>query len=119
MEIDITDLVEKARSTFVIAAKEFIMAQALAIPGLGAFVYWLIRNFLGPILDWALTSLSNWDVMQAFFMNTALRKASEAGDYVKTVNLKDSLPDTATDEEYERAEQNEISAFNAFVRVTN
>ncbi len=117
-EIDVTDLVEMTRSTFVIMAKSYLMGLALAIPGIGPFLAWLIKTFAGYILDWVLGKLSTWVVMQAFFLNTAIRKASEAQDYVDMVNKKNSLPENVSDEEYEKAELAEIRAFTVFVSVT-
>lgn len=103
----------------MLLAKNYLIGLALAIPGLGPFVYWLIKTFAGTVLDWILNALTKWEVMQAFFLNTAIRKASQAQDYVDMVNKKNSLPENATDAEYEKAEAAEIAAFTAFVSVTN
>lgn len=117
--IDITNIVSAMKDTFVLSGKDYILALALAVPGIGPVAAWFIKVFLGPFISWALRKLSDWAVMQAFFMNTAIRKASQAIDYETAVNAKNNLPPTATDAEYERAERAEILAFNNFVRVTN
>lgn len=69
------------------------------------------------VLRYILSALSKSTVMEAFILNTALRKASEAKDYVDAVKLKDSLPDDVSDEEYEKHERKEMDAFVAFVTV--
>lgn len=117
--IDITEVVEQMRSTFVLAAKAYIMGLLLAIPGVGPFAVWFIKVFGGAFINWLLNTLSNWGVMQAFFLNTAMRKASQAIGYTDKVKAKNNLPPTATDEEYEKAELEEIQAFNNLVLVTN
>lgn len=117
--IDITNLVEFIRTTFVSLAKKYIMGLALAIPGVGPFVLWLMNVFLGPLLQWILDKLTTWEVTQAFFINTAIRKASQAADYVDTVNYKNSLPPTVSDEDYAHAEAAEMHSFYNFVVLTN
>lgn len=117
--IDITDVVEKMKETFVLAAKQFLVNSALAIPGIGAIAAWFIKVLASEAIEWGLRKLSNWSVMQAFFLNTAIRKGAQAADYVKTVAAKESLPPTATDEDYYAAEQAEILAFDRFVSLTN
>lgn len=117
--IDLTDIAEKMKATFVIAGKEFLLAQALAIPGLGPFAAWAIRNLAASAIEWVLVKLSNWTYMQAFFINTAIRKASQARDYVAAVDAKDALPADATDEEFENAERLELESFDRLVRVSN
>lgn len=117
--IDLTNLVDKMKATFVLAGREYLIAQALSIPGLGPFAAWVIKNILSAVVDWGLTKLTDWPYMQAFFWNTALRKGAQAQDYVDAVNAKESLPPTATDEEFENAERLELELFDRFVRVTN
>lgn len=117
--IDLTNLVDKMKATFILAGKQFIIAEALAIPGLGPFAVWVIKNILDSAIEWALTKLSNWPYMQAFFWNTAIRKASQADDYIDKINYRESLPTIASDDEYEKAERAELEAFDRFVRVTN
>lgn len=118
-DIDITDLVEKARSTFVTWGVNAIFAEIIIQP----YCSWLalpVFSFITKqILTFVLNFLSNTVVMQAFFTNTAIRKASQAQDYVDAVNAKDSLPPDVSDADYEKAELAEISSFNAFVAVTN
>jgi hypothetical protein len=115
--IDLTNVVEKMRSTFVLAAKEYLMGLLMAIPGLGPFAMWFARVLGGRFIDWVLGRLSEWSVMQAFFMNTAIRKGTQAASYVKKVDAKEQLPLTATDEEYEKAERDELAAFDVLVSL--
>lgn len=117
--IDVTNLVETMKETWIITSRELIMTSILAIPGLGIFLTWCVRAFGAQVIEWILRALADSALMLAFFGNTALRKASQAGDYVATVNHKNSLPETATDAEYEAAERMEIDAFNRFVAVTS
>ncbi len=117
--IDITDVVEKARSTFVLMGVTYLKGVILAIPGLQWLGLPIIRNFFDYAITKILNMISNWGVMSAFFMNTAIRKASQAHDFVDAVNQKNALPEDASDEEYEKLELAQISAFNNFIRITN
>lgn len=114
--IDITDLVEKMRDTFVKAETEVIYAMATAnLPWLGLPIIGLVFK---KVIEWMLTIATRGAVMQAFFANTAIRKSSQAQDYIDAIAAKASVSPTATDEEYKKYEQAEIAAFNEFVRVT-
>lgn len=114
--IDITDLVEKMRSTFVsIEAEAIYLYAASQLPFLRLPI---ISTLARKAIEAVLTSASERVVMQAFFMNTAIRKASQARDYIDAIVAKESLPPEVSDEEYEKYEQREMAAFNSFVRVT-
>jgi hypothetical protein len=117
--IDITETVDLMQDTFVKWGVSFIHAEVLAIPGLGPVVLFLIKFFLDPIVQWVLTKIAASSVMAAFFTNTAVRKASQAVDYVTAKKALQGLPMNASDKEYEQYERAEISAFNNFVIVTN
>ena len=115
--IDITDLVSTVQSTFITWATSTVVATATGyFPPLGLPVISTIFNYL---VNKAVTVIANAVEMEAFFMNTAIRKASQAQDYINAVNAKASLQPTATDAEYEKAEQDEMAAFRNFVMVTN
>lgn len=113
--IDITDLVEKMRSTFVSVETETAFQALASIQGLQWLRLPIISNLLRKFIEIVLDGLSKRPTMAAFFGNTAIRKASQASDYIEAVNKKE----TASDEEYEQAELDEIKAFNDFVRITN
>jgi hypothetical protein len=95
------------------------VAQTIAIP----YMTWIALPFVNYIykslVGWLLGILSNSTVMMAFFMNTAIKKASQAQDYLDAVNAKNSLPNTVTQAQYKQYEQNEISAFNSLVSLTS
>lgn len=117
--IDITDAVEKLRQTFVDLAKAYLLGLALAVPGVGPFVAGLIKFSLGAILDWALTALSKWEVMQALFLNTTLRKSAQAQDFVDATSALNSLPPDVSDADYAKAEQAQMDAFRHLVSLVN
>lgn len=117
--IDITNAVAAAQSSFVTAAETYLTGLILAVPGLGWLAYPIISALFGSALKWVLNKLSEWAVMQAFFLNTTMRKASQAQDLIDALNAKNNLPPTATDDEYAKAEQAQILAFNNFVVFTN
>lgn len=117
--IDITDAVEKMRSTFVIAASDFLFAWIAAAPGFGWVLYPILKPLTEIVLKKILETLSTWIVMQAFFFNTAMRKSSQAADFVRAVVAKENLPEDVSDEEFEKAQLNEIEAFNRLVRLTS
>jgi hypothetical protein len=116
--VDITSLVANMQQTFVKAAVAVAYAAIIAVPGLS----WLALPILSPILKEALSFviglLAKDAMLEAFFMNTAIRNASNAADYVNAVNAKNNLPPTATKQEILEAEQLEISTFNSFVIIT-
>lgn len=117
--IDITDTVESMRQTWVTWAVAFIFAEEAAIPGMEWVALPVISTIDKEILKIILDALSKSAVMLAFFTNTAIRKASQAADYVAALDAKKALPPTATDEEYKNAEKKELVAFRNFVAVSN
>jgi len=114
--MDITELIESMRSTSVILSVNFVYsASVTALPWLG---FPLISPMYRWLLNWILTQASKSIEMEAFFLNTIIRKNSQAGDYIDAIRAKNSLPPSTTPEEYKKYEQAEIDAFNSFVRVT-
>lgn len=115
--IDITNLVDVMKSTWIQWATSYVVALAVAA---FAPLGWPI---LGPIFSFIVGKIvaiiANAIEMESFFINTAVRKASQAVDYINAVNAKNDLPSTATDAEYQAAEQAEMSAFRNFVLITN
>jgi hypothetical protein len=117
--IDITALVDKMKRSWVAWALALVSAQVAAIPGIGPVMLG-IYNYVGKrFVEWALTKIADSGEMLAFFTNTAIRKASQAKDYTDAVHFKESLPESATKEQFANAEKNEIIAFRNFVVVTN
>jgi len=106
-------------STFVTWATGAAFTALAAVPGM----FWITAPIISTFIQWVFSSIIGWvarqAVMQAFFLDTAIRKASQAGDYQDAVNAADNLPTTATDKEYADAEQAEILAFRNFVLLTN
>lgn len=109
---------EKARSTFVEWGVTYLFGLELSTPGLSWLALPVISNIDKEVLRLVLTKLSESVVMEAFLMNTALRKASEAKDYIDAVNLKNSLPEDISDQEYEKYEKFEMDAFVAFASIS-
>lgn len=117
--IDITNLAESMRETFVTWATGFVIAQAVATPGFQWLAFPVIDIFFKAVVTWILNVLTLSAVMGSFFLNTSLRKSSQAQDYLAALTAKNNLPPTASDDEYEKAEQAEIAAFNSFVVLGN
>lgn len=117
--IDITDLVNKSKSAFVDWAITYIFSQAILVPGLQWLAIPVISDLVKFIVRKIVGSLADSAVMQAFFLNTALRKATQAKDFVAASNALDKVPSTASQEEYKLAEQNRMAAFRNFVMVSN
>lgn len=115
--IDVTNLAESLRSSFVSWASAYIFAQAIATPGLSWLALPIVNTIVKATIDSVLNILTRSAVMEAFFLNTSIRKASQAQDYVDAVTLKNNLPPNVSDADYEKAEQDEISAFNSFVTL--
>lgn len=116
--IDITDLVESMRSTFVSWAVKTSHAALIATPAFSWLGLPIVSSIYSTVATKALDVISKAGTMQAFFINTAIRKPAQAQDYIDALTKKASLADTATDAEYMEAEKNEINAFNSFVRLT-
>jgi hypothetical protein len=117
--IDITNLVEQLRQAFVRWGTQFIINAAAAVPYLSWLGLPVIRQLFQFIVNKLLDVLSKAMEMQGFFMNTAIRKASQAKDFVDAVAAKEALPPTASNEEYENAEKRQMVAFRNFVMFTN
>jgi hypothetical protein len=117
--IDITNVVEKMRETFVTWATAYIYGEEIAIPGLEWVALPILSTIDKDVITAILNVLTNSVLMEAFFLNTAIRKASQAQNYVDAINAKNSLPPTASDAEYEKAEQAEMLTFRNFVMLSN
>lgn len=117
--IDITDLVAKITDTAIKVETKAALIGIAAIPYAGKFLLLpVIRIFTEAFVEKIITNLQNGITQQAFFLNTAIRKASQAHDYVDAKNALENMKD-ATDEQYQAAEEREMALFNNFVRVTN
>jgi len=117
--IDITDTVTKLQSTFVTWAVAYIYGLEIAVPELSWVATPGISQIDQELLKSAITALSNSAIMAAFFLNTVVRKASQAQDYVNVVNTKLNLPPTTSQEDYAKAEAAECAAFRDFVALNN
>lgn len=117
--IDITDIVDNLKSTFVTWAVGYIYGQEIAVPGLEWVALPIISDLDQAALKAILNFLVESVVMEAFFLNTAIRKASQAQDYVDAITFKKSLPPTASQEIYAKAEAAECLAFRNFVMLSN
>lgn len=117
--IDITDLVEKTRSTFVDWGVLVIFGEEVQIPGLEWVALPIIKDVDQEIIRLVLDAISKQAVMQGFFFNTALRKASQAGDFVDSVNAINALPDNVSDEDYDKLEKVRMDNFRNFVTLGN
>jgi len=118
--IDITNTVESLKSSFITYATKIIMGAEATVPELA----WMVTTPIVSSLDEfaikeVVTVLANSVIMLAFFENTAIRKASQAEDFVAIVTAKNSLPSTASQEDFDNAEKNQMVAFRNFVMVTN
>lgn len=119
--IDITDAADKLESTFEVGASNFLKSELLTLPPPLNLIFAFppVKFLTDKIIEFLIGKLGKWIEMRAFFMNTAARKASQSSDYLNAVHYKLNLPPTATEEEYEKAEQNEMVAFSRFIRFTN
>lgn len=116
--IDITNLVEQLRQTFVTWGTNLIMTEIGLVPWLAWLNLPVIRQLFVFFLGEILQVLSKAIEMQGFFMNTAIRKASQAQDFVDAVTAKTNLPADASIQDILLAEEKQMQAFTAFVRVT-
>lgn len=117
--IDITDLVSKTRSTFVEWAVMYAYGQLILVPGLTWMALPVVKSIVQWFIQIVVNDISNAAVMEGFFLNTAIRKATQADDFVQAVNAKNNLPKDASDDEYNQAERVQMDSFRNFVAVTN
>jgi hypothetical protein len=87
------------------------------LPGFSWLGLPILSSLYKGALSWVLNLISNSAVLEAFFLNTAIRKASQASDYISAVDFKKSLPENVSDDDYEKAELKEIDAFKQFVSI--
>lgn len=117
--IDITQLVEAMRQTFVTWGTQLVFGLEIEIPGMQWVTLPVISSLDKAAIKEILTLLSKSAVMEAFFINTSIRKQSQSLDYLSAVTVRSSLPQDATDDQYQAAEDAEMKAFANFVKVTN
>lgn len=111
-------MVSALQKSFVDWAVAYIFGLEIAIPGLQWVALPVISSLDQAVIRAVLNLLSTSAVMQAFFINTAIKKASEAQDYISAVEFKNSLPPTATSKEIEDAERKEMALFRSFVTLS-
>ena len=117
--IDLTGVVSSMQSTFVTWANTAVFAGLLTVPGMQWIGLPVVSYIVKAAINAAIAWLAESAMMAAFFLNTAVRKASQAQDYADAVSNKNGLPPTATPEEFKNAEQAEMDAFHRFVLFTN
>jgi hypothetical protein len=117
--IDITNLVDSMREDFVVWATNFIYLAEISIPAFSWVATPIVSDIDKDIVKAILESLSKSVVMLAFFENTAIKKVSQAKDYISTKTALKALPVTASAEEYADAEKKNITAFASFVSLTS
>lgn len=113
--IDITQVVEDLRASFVEWGVAYVFGLETALPGLEWLALPVIKEIDKAIIRSVLDFISKAPIMQAFFMNTAIRKSGEAKDFTAAVEAKNALPPTASQEEIEDAERKQMAAFRSFV----
>lgn len=118
--VDITDLVEKMRDAFVDYASAAAYVAALAIPGLGPILAMPFVNYIAKqTIRGVVFLVSQLPMMAAFFLNTAIRKTSQAKDFIVSVHELENLPEDVSDEVYLQAEEKKASNFYNFVVMGN
>lgn len=117
--VDITNVVESLRTAFVDWATTYVFELVVAVPALTWVALPVISSVAKAIIGGVINFLTQSEVMAAFFINSALKNAGQAQDFVDAVNKKQALPPTATDQEYKDAEQAQMLAFHNFVMLSN
>ena len=117
--VDITTTVNSLVSSFETWANNFLFGELILIPWMTWAALPVLSTLVKAAIGWGVNLLVGSAVLEAFFLNTAIRKASQAQDYIDAVTLKNSLPATATQEEYQNAENAEMVAFRNFVLLSN
>lgn len=114
--LDITELVEGMRSSFVTWATSYVFYTLSTNVGTKWVTLPVINAIVKAFLHWTFNRVSGAVEMEIFFLNTAMRKMDQSHDYV---NARKAKNEAKTDEEFERLERAEIMAFADFVRLNN
>lgn len=117
--VDITETVEELRQAWVTWAIRYIDGLEAAAPNLMWLNAPIVDQIEHEILKMILDAISKSVEMQAFFLNTAIRKASQAKDFTAAVREIREKQQTMTEDEFEKAEQRKMAAFRSFVAVTS
>lgn len=115
--VDVTDLIDALRISFVRWGEDYAYSTAIAVPGLIWLGLPVVSTVVRFIIRSVLSAVAKSAIMEAFFLNTAVKKAAQASDYIGAVKAKNELPPTTSDEDYEHAERAEMVAFRLFVMV--
>lgn len=116
--IDITDLVEKTRSSFVDWAVLYVYGIEVAIPGMEWVGLPIVKDIDQEVLRLIIDGLSKSLVMGAFFMNTVMKKATDADDFIAAVAAIQNLPKDVSDEDFKKYRLAQMDAFRNFVALT-
>lgn len=116
--IDITNLVSTMQATWIKWATKTIDTAVASNPSTSWLRWPVIGYLFNLIVELILTKLSNQAEMLAFFGDTAVRKASQAVDYINATAALKALPETISEADYAKAEQAEITSFRSFVTLT-
>lgn len=119
MSVDITDLVSKIKLTWIQFAMKGVMTIVRATPWLSWLGWPVISQIFEFFLERLITLIADGIEMEAFFFNTALRKANQAKDFIAAIQAKDALPQTASYKEFYEAEQRQMVAFRSLVVLTD
>jgi len=113
--IDITDTANQLADTFATWATNITMTALAVTPYMGWTAWWGISTIIRAIVHGIMSYLSKTAEMLAFFLNTAIRKASQANDYMTAKTALNNLPPETSNADYEAAERLEMSAFHNLV----
>lgn len=111
--IDIEDFAEYVKSSFVTYFTELALTElAIVAPWTKLPVLsWLIRQFVNWVVDYLATKGGQ----VAFMINTKVFTQDQAKDYMSALEAMHSLPDTVTDEQWEKAENEANHAFRNLI----
>lgn len=114
--IDVTELVEELRSSFVSWATAHIFYILASSPSTAWLALPVIAPIVRGLIEWIFNRISKTVEMEIFFLNTAMRKAEQATDYLAARRAKELA---GGEDEYAELERKEITAFVNFVRLRN
>lgn len=117
--VDITQLSLALKDTWVLIEVAASLAGIAAIPGMQWVSLPFVNKIFSYILNWLFSKAAQRLYDFGFFKNSAIRKASQAHQFIDAINTKNSLPANISQEEFKKYERIQMDQFRYLVVLSN